>query len=85
MREAGRVLLKVDARNADAPRFTLLVFDLQPAVARERQIELRDLVALHKIGIGVVLAVELRVLGNLTIQGERRHDGQCNSLPIDDG
>ena len=53
-------------------RGVALDLDLEPAVRGQRQVVLRDLVALQQVRVGVVLAVELGVLRDLAVEGERR-------------
>jgi hypothetical protein len=73
-----------DARDPDALADAVHL-DLQPAVAGERQVVLRYLVALHQVGVGVVLAVELGVLRDLAVEGQRGHDGVLDGLLVDGG
>ncbi len=77
------VFLQVDARDADA---AVLAVDMdhQVAIGAQRHIILRDLIALGQVGIEVVLAVELRVFGDVAVERERRHDGVVNRLLVDD-
>ena len=77
MNEPGDVLLQVDPGYADL--FLLTVdTDHQTAIGGKRHVVLRDLVALHEIGVGVVLSVELRLPGNRTVKGQARGDSQLH-------
>ena len=66
-----------------APRVGLL--DVEPAVLAEGQVVLRDLVALHQVGVGVVLAVELGERRDGAIEGEARQKGLIDGLGVDHG
>ena len=78
------VFFEMDAGNAAPPGLAFHV-ELEATVAAEWQIVLRDLVALGQIGIEVVLAVELRELRNLAIEGERGADGRLDRPSVDHG
>src|SRR3990172_2043817 len=77
------ILFKVDARDSGPFR---LAFDLDfyPAVLAERQIVLRDLVALHQVRVVVVLPVKLRLLWYLAVESKPRHDRKLHRALIDD-
>src|SRR5207245_11458051 len=76
--QRARVLLQVRAPDAHA----LSCRELEPPVHRERQVELRDLVALRKVRIQVVLAIELRVLGRLAVERESRGDRELDPTTV---
>jgi hypothetical protein len=61
------VFLEVGAGDADL----LAALDFDPALARERQVVLRDLVVLGQVGVEVVLPVELRVRRDRAVERER--------------
>jgi len=74
--QLARVLLDVDALDADhlvgRDARLLVRLDGQRTLAHDRVVELADLVALRKIGVEVVLAVEARPLVDLRLD---RHAG----------
>ena len=84
MGELGYVLFHVDALDADAAPLSI-DRDLQVAVGAEREVVLRNLVPLHQIGVGVVLAVEFAVLGDAAVQSESNHDDRLDGLAVYDG
>src|SRR4029077_7059647 len=57
--------------------------ELQPAVARQRHVVLRDLIPLGKVRIEVVLAVELGERRDLAVQGHRGPHRVLDRLPVD--
>src|SRR5437899_4705570 len=69
------------APDADA----LSALQLQPAVDGEREVVLRDLITLRQIGIHVVLAVELGVIGRLAVQREPRRDRELDRATVRHG
>ena len=81
--QARGVLFQVDARDANAGRCAVDL-NVKVAVDAERQVVLGNLVPLHQVGVGVVLAVELGVLGNLAIERQAGADGVVHGLAIDD-
>ena len=81
--QLGDVLFEVDAGDADALG-TGIGLDVQPAMLREGQVVLRNLVALHQVGVVVVLAVELGVFRYVAIQREGRPHGEFDRLLVDD-
>ncbi len=82
--ELGGVLLQMDAGDADPLRLAVYV-DLQPTVAAEGEVILRDLVAFHQVRVVVVLAVELGLFRDLTVEGQAGHDGHLYRPLVDDG
>ena len=54
----------------------------QPSTA-ERQVVLRDLVALRQVGVEVVLAVELGEGGDLAVQRQAGQDARLDRRPVD--
>src|SRR2546425_4528206 len=71
-------------RRAPDPH-TLPAPQLQPAVHRQGQVVLRDLIPLRQIGIHVVLAVELGVMGRLAVQREPRRDRELDRATVRHG
>ena len=84
MGQAGGVFFQVDAGDANASRCAVHL-DVKVAVNAERQVVLGDLVPLHQVGVGVVLAVELGELGDLAVEGQAGADGVVHGLAVDDG
>ena len=84
MQQAAGVLLDVDAADADAllPRAGL---DVDVTVDVQRQVVLRDLVALGQVGVHVVLAVEFRGLGHLAVEREPDGDAELDGATVGDG
>src|SRR5690606_37868328 len=82
--EPSGVLLEVDALEVDGLR-AAVDLDLEFAAEAEGLVELGDLVALHQVRIGVVLAVELRVARNLAAEREASHQRVGHGLLVDDG
>ena len=76
------VLLQVQALDADLQRGAVDI-DLHLALADNRLLELRDLIALRQIGIEVVLAVEDRHQIDLRLQSEPRAHGLGDALLVD--
>src|SRR5581483_4231572 len=77
------VLLQMRAVDAHALG-AVAARDLEPAVHVEREVVLRDLVALRQVGVHVILAVELRVLGHLAVEREARGDRELDRAPVRD-
>ncbi len=78
--ELARVLLQVDAPDADAP-----AVELEMTVDAHREVVLADLVALRQVGIHVVLAIELRVTRNLTPERDRGLEAGLDRRLVDHG
>ena len=72
MDEAAGVLLDVDAGDPGSPR--LAADELEVSVDRQREIVLRNLVALGQVGVEVVLAVELAEGRNLAVERDAGQD-----------
>ena len=53
---------------------------IEPAVDAHGHVVLRYLVALHEVGIGVVLAVELGVIRDRAVERQGGHDGEFDGL-----
>src|SRR5207237_1674075 len=68
----ARILLQMDALDADRPGRAALQIDLDFALADDRVVELADLIALRQIRVEVILPVEPRPGIDLRIQ---RHAG----------
>ena len=66
----ARVLLEVEARDADVARRAVGQVDDDRAMADNRLAELGDLIARRQIGIEIVLAVEHREAVDLGLEGE---------------
>ena len=62
-----------------------VALDDHPAAVGDGVFELRDLVALHQVGVGVVLAVELGELADVAVEGEAGADDVLDGLLVDDG
>jgi len=54
------ILFQMQALNPDRKALTIIAFAFQHALTDDRELELRDLIALRQIGIEVVFAVEAR-------------------------
>ena len=78
------VVFHVDAGDADAPG-DAVHDDIDEAVLGEGLVVLRDLVALRKVGIEVVLAGEAGVRADLAVQREGALDGQFDGLAAEHG
>ena len=83
MEQLGYILLQVDAGDADPP-CSAVNLDGHPAVLGDGLVVLGDLVPFHEIGIGVVLAIELGVLGDGAVQGQAGHHHEFYRLSVDD-
>src|SRR6185369_11058309 len=85
--QLARVLLDVDALNADAlgARLVLVVeqhFDL--TLADERVVELADLVALRQVGVEVIFPVEARPFVDLRAERQARANRLTDALAVGD-
>ncbi len=80
MNALAGVVFHVDARDADA-LLRPVDLDIDVAMLGERLIVLRDLIALGKVRIKIVLAGEYGSRVHLTVQRERGFDGQFHGLP----
>ena len=76
------VFLEVDAGDAAAARLAPHI-EIEMAAPAERQIVLRDLVALRQVGIEIVLAIELGKLRDFAVQRQRGADGRLDRPPVD--
>ena len=81
--ELGGVLLEVDTGDAD-PLGRTADRDLDRPVHTQRQVVLRDLIPLHEVGIGVVLAIEFGVVRDLAVERKPGHDREVDGLAVDD-
>ena len=79
-----RVVLHVDARDADVPEGAIH-HDIDVAVLRQRLVVLRDLVPLGQVRIKVVLARETRLRVDAAVQRQRTLDGQFHRLAAQHG
>ena len=84
MDQLACVLLHVDARDAD-PLLPLLGFDIHIAVLCNRQIVLRRLEIFRKVGIIIILPVELAEFIDRAVQRDARLDGELDDAPVDNG
>jgi hypothetical protein len=84
VQQARRILLQVDAGNADAPLLAL-IFNSEITVPAERNIILRDLITFHQVRIRIVLAIKFGVFGDGAVEGKGRHNGVGYRLLVDDG
>ena len=66
----ARILLQVQALDADLHFLAVGKVDQHLALAHDRLLVLRDLVALRQVGIEVVLAVEHRAAVDLRLEAE---------------
>src|SRR5258708_26625998 len=82
MEQAAGVLLEVRAADADALGRPVVAGDLEPALHREREVELRDLVALRQVRVHVVLTVEFRVLGRPAVERDARGDRELDRAAV---
>ena len=76
------------ALNADAPLAVAdvgVAVDLQVAVEGQGKVILGYLVALHQVGVWVVLAVKLGEFGDAAVQGQAGHHGVFHGAAVDDG
>ena len=83
--QAGGVFFEVDAGDADALPAEVVGFDVEPAPFGEGHVVLGDLVALHEVGVGVVLAVEFGEAGDGHVEGEGGADGPFDGGAVDHG
>src|SRR3989304_7429909 len=56
---------------------------VSPTAAAEGHVVLGDLVALGEVRVVVVLAVELGLFGDATVEGEAGHDSELDRLLVD--
>ena len=84
MQQPAGVLLEVDALDADRARAGVRL-DLERAADAERLVVLRDLVTLRQVGVGVVLAIELGELRDLTAERQPGEDRVRDRLLVDHG
>src|SRR5258708_13825558 len=82
MEQAAGVLREVRAADADALGRPVVAGDLEPALHREREVELRDLVALRQVRVHVVLTVEFRVLGRPAVERDARGDRELDRAAV---
>ena len=84
MLEFGDVLLHVYTSNADGALLAVGLHVEMPANG-DGHVVLGDLVALHQVGVGVILPVELGAGGDGAVEGEAGGDGVFDGLLVDDG
>ena len=70
----ARVLFQMGAVDADAFDAAVRLVDLHQAVAAQRQLVLRDLIALGQVRVVIVLAREDRLLRDLAVERQPRAD-----------
>src|SRR5207247_6660485 len=90
VQQASRVLFEVhpdDAHGAGVLLVAALVrhIDVKMASHTQRQVVLRDLVALHQVGVVVVLAVELGEGGYGAVEGQAGAHGLPHRFGVDHG
>ena len=79
----GNVFFEMDPADSDGFG-TSVAFDIQVAVNGDGQIVLGNLVALHQVGVRVVLPVELGEPGNAAVEGKAGHNGVLDGALVDD-
>ena len=84
MQQPRRVLLEVRARDANLDR-ALRGLDGKSAVCRQRQVVLRDLVALGQVRVEVVLAVPARHVGRRRLDRHARGEDVLHGALVDTG
>ena len=85
MQRFAGVFFHVHACDADVGRRAVVPHtDLEAAAGRERPVVLRDLVALGKVGIEIVLAREDRDLVNVAAKPQRRAQRQLHGPLVED-
>jgi hypothetical protein len=77
--ELAGILFQVDAADAYPPLFPRLQLDVKPAIRRQRQLELADLVRLGQVRVEVVLAGEDVMALYCTVQLRARATRMANS------
>ena len=82
MGKLGHVLLHVNAGDANSS-LVAVGLNVQMSPVGYGHVVLGDLVALHKVGVGVVLPVELGAGGDVAVEGKTGGDGVFNGLSID--
>ena len=85
VRRLARVLFDVDARQPALAARAVVEPVAHHAALRERHVVLRDLVILGHVGIEIVLAVELRVRGDLRAEREPRANHVLERLRVGHG
>ena len=83
MKQLGHVLLEVDARDGYG-LLAAVSLDHEPAAGCDRLVVLGDLIPLHQVGVGVVLAVELRIRRDIAVQGQPGRDDDLDRSAVDD-
>jgi len=78
------VLFEMRAPDADPLGRAVRQIDLQPAVDRQREFVLADLVAFGQVRIEVALAGELVEGGDLAVQRQPDHQAELDSLLVND-
>ena len=85
MQQLARILLQMQPLDADGEAFAAGKLDLNFALAHDRRFVLADLVALRRIRIEIVLAVEHRTQIDLRVQPEAGAHRLRDAKLIDDG
>ena len=80
----ARVILHVDARNADA-LFGTVHRDRQMAMLADGQVKLRDLVAGRQVGVKIVFAGENGIAVDAAVGGKAHQAGIVHGLPVEHG
>ncbi len=81
----GRILLEMQPLDADRLGAAALEVDLDRALAHDRVLELRDLIALRQIGVEVVLAVEHRAQVDLGVEAKTGAHRLLHAALVDHG
>jgi len=79
----ARILFHMDPGETDGLAVALFSEDLDLATDAQRQLILRDLVPLRKVGIKVVLARPAAVTGDATVDGQAGPDRKLHHAPIE--
>ena len=88
MNALARVLFHMQASDPDAldnASRAIAFGHIQPAMLRNRLVELRDLIALGIVGVEVIFACEDAPFANLAVNSLGRKDRIFHCLPIQNG
>src|SRR4051794_1026873 len=83
MQETSGVLFQMHACDANSSSGTIRP-EFDPALRRNWQIVLRNLIALRQIGIDVVLAIEFIERWDRAVERQSSHDRLADSCAVDD-
>jgi hypothetical protein len=73
-----------DAEGADGVAASVGLFGVEMTFNAEWEVVLRDLIALHEVGVWVVLAVELGEGGDRAVESEAGKEGLADGFGVDD-